>query len=216
MPNLGFVAVPGVGISVKDLHELDCSPTQTPAQTRSASPTKGSNMPHTHREAAEFITKLTSMATIEQANSTVDNPGHVKTGQEMDSSAHLPIASTNNPDKHTLSNNPDKSTVTQDFDKQHSTAESTASKLTREIHSFVPSPTTVQAKLGGLAKTSAIDGSSSVSTTSKLQILLVYFMFNLGLTLYNKAVMIMVCAPRQSPDAIRLTNGGLSSPTHSY
>ncbi|KAL8936770.1 MAG: hypothetical protein Q9216_004755 [Gyalolechia sp. 2 TL-2023] len=46
-----------------------------------------------------------------------------------------------------------------------------------------------------LAKVNAIDGSSGISLTSKVQILLIYFIFNLSLTLYNKAAMIMFPFP---------------------
>lgn len=210
MPTSGSTAVSGMNISIKDVHELDCSPTQTPAQTRSTSPIKGSNISHGHREAAAFVTRLTSMAT--QASSTIDNAGHVKNGYEMVSSGQLPIATITNHhfDKHTISNNLDKHTVTHNSDIQNSIARSTTNKLTTEIVSSVPTPPATQAKMGGLVNVSATDGSSSVSTTSKLQILLVYFMFNLGLTLYNKAVMIMVSAMLKPLDAIRLANGVLS------
>jgi hypothetical protein len=37
-----------------------------------------------------------------------------------------------------------------------------------------------------------VDGSSNVSFTTKLKFLMIYFIFNLGLTLYNKAIMIQV------------------------
>ncbi len=45
-----------------------------------------------------------------------------------------------------------------------------------------------------LAMTSAgvVDGSVYVSTVTKIKYLAIYFFFNLGLTLYNKAVMIQV------------------------
>ena len=44
-----------------------------------------------------------------------------------------------------------------------------------------------------LVPVSDIDGSANVSTTSKLCNLVMYFTFNLGLTIFNKAVMIQVC-----------------------
>ncbi len=212
MPILGSAAVSGMNTFIKDVHELDCSPTKTPAQTRSTSPIKGLNLPEGHREAAEFVTKLTSMAT--QASNTIDNVGRVKTGNEMVSSAQLPNATTTN-NQHTISNNLDKHTVTHNSDIQNPIARSSTDKTTTEIVSSVLTPTATQAKMGGLVKVSATDGSSSVSTTSKLQILLVYFLFNLGLTLYNKAVMIMVSAMLKPPDAIRLANGVLSFVTRS-
>jgi hypothetical protein len=37
-----------------------------------------------------------------------------------------------------------------------------------------------------------VDGSSTVSFATKLKFLMIYFIFNLGLTLYNKAIMIQV------------------------
>lgn len=40
--------------------------------------------------------------------------------------------------------------------------------------------------------TSVTDGSATIPTATKLRYLAVYFMFNLGLTLFNKAIMIQV------------------------
>lgn len=42
----------------------------------------------------------------------------------------------------------------------------------------------------GLKPVSATDGSATVSTVTKVKYLIIYFTFNLGLTLFNKAVMI--------------------------
>lgn len=173
MPNLGVVSVRGVNMSVQDLHELDCSPTQTPAQTRSVSPTRGSNMPHTHREAAAFISRLNDMVTTEEASHGPGTGERVEAESEKDKA--LPtgqslIAATTNSDKNSLTNGID------------------AKKAATESSFSSPVPT----RLDGLVKVNAIDGSGSVSFRSKIQILLIYFLFNLGLTLYNKAVMIMV------------------------
>lgn len=44
-----------------------------------------------------------------------------------------------------------------------------------------------------LKSVSATDGSAAISTSTKVKYLIVYFAFNLGLTLYNKAIMIAVC-----------------------
>lgn len=44
----------------------------------------------------------------------------------------------------------------------------------------------------GLKPVSATDGSATVSTVTKVKYLIIYFTFNLGLTLFNKAVMIAV------------------------
>ena len=40
-----------------------------------------------------------------------------------------------------------------------------------------------------LSRVSALDGSAEVSVTTKVKLLIIYFLLNLGLTLYNKAVM---------------------------
>lgn len=45
-----------------------------------------------------------------------------------------------------------------------------------------------------LTRVSLVDGSADVSVATKLNFLLVYLIFNLGLTLHNKAVMIQVRA----------------------
>lgn len=44
-----------------------------------------------------------------------------------------------------------------------------------------------------LRSVSATDGSSAVSISTKVKYLIIYFAFNLGLTLFNKAIMIAVC-----------------------
>lgn len=44
-----------------------------------------------------------------------------------------------------------------------------------------------------LKSVSATDGSATVSTSTKVKYLTIYFAFNLGLTLFNKAIMIAVC-----------------------
>lgn len=44
-----------------------------------------------------------------------------------------------------------------------------------------------------LKSVSATDGSATVSISTKIKYLVIYFAFNLGLTLFNKAVMIAVC-----------------------
>jgi hypothetical protein len=43
-----------------------------------------------------------------------------------------------------------------------------------------------------MMRVSFVDGSASVSVATKLKFLTAYFIFNLGLTLYNKAIMIKV------------------------
>lgn len=56
-------------------------------------------------------------------------------------------------------------------------------------------PSPAQPRMPVFTKVNAIDGSRGISLTSKVQILLIYFLFNLGLTLYNKAIMIMFPFP---------------------
>lgn len=101
------------------LQFFDRSPTATPAQTRSGSPTLGSPTPHTTAETTKFMSDL-----------------HAITGRDA---------------------TPDTT-----------------------------NPTATMTSAG------VIDGSVYVSTAMKMQYLAVYFFFNLGLTLYNKAVMIKV------------------------
>ena len=66
---------------------------------------------------------------------------------------------------------------------------------------------------GKLPKVSSLDGSASVAASSKLRILLLYFILNLGLTLYNKAVMIKVHDSPTRPAAKLIC---FSFPIHSY
>ena len=47
-------------------------------------------------------------------------------------------------------------------------------------------------KKSAMAPVGEIDGSVNVSTATKMKYLMVYFLLNLALTLYNKAVMIQV------------------------
>ncbi|KAI4128835.1 MAG: hypothetical protein LQ338_002535 [Usnochroma carphineum] len=133
-------------------------------------------MPHTHREAAAFISRLNDMVTTEEASHGPGTGERVEAESEKDKA--LPtgqslIAATTNSDKNSLTNGID------------------AKKAATESSFSSPVPT----RLDGLVKVNAIDGSGSVSFRSKIQILLIYFLFNLGLTLYNKAVMIMFPFP---------------------
>ena len=63
-------------------------------------------------------------------------------------------------------------------------------KLTATLQKlkFLPLPRMTVRHDAGVA-----DGSASVPTWIKCKYLAVYFLFNLGLTLYNKAVMVQVC-----------------------
>lgn len=182
MPDLGFVAVPGVNMSAHDIHELDCSPTQTPAQTRSNSPARGSNVSHSRREASEFISRLTSILESVEPSSTAGTIGCVKTGPEEDKSLLMHHHQTS---------------AANGFEEQFSNIENHASISIVKATTVNPA----QAKMDGLTKVNAIDGSGTISITAKIQILLIYFIFNLSLTLYNKAVMIMV-STRLSPQCV--------------
>lgn len=172
MPNLSAAALPGVLMGARDLHELDCSPTQTPAQTRSASPVRGHHMPHTCQQAADFVLKLNDIVeTGETGDATNILAGLGKETSEkavLVGYGTLPAASS--------------------FSTRTSSTEIAIKSTMSEASALVSSPV----KMERLTKVNAIDGSGSTSTASKVQILLVYFAFNLGLTLYNKAVMIKV------------------------
>lgn len=191
-------------------------------------------MPHTHRETAEFITRLSSMVAIGQARNTTETALRVKTGSDIDPSVlkappfiiatnvsdqHIvannskkDTTTTNNFDKYTVTNNPDKHTVFNRSDKQNSITGISADNLTVEVASLAHTDT--QAKMDGLAKVSAIDGSGSISATSKVQVLLLYFVFNIGLTLYNKAVMIMVSTVLNASNTTLVADTALSSRSH--
>ncbi|KAI4171407.1 MAG: hypothetical protein LQ343_004263 [Gyalolechia ehrenbergii] len=163
-------------MSAHDFNEWDCSPTQTPAQTRSTSPSRGSNIPHSHRQAAEFVSRLTSIAESAEPKNTAYTRELEKTGSEHDVS---------------LSTHHHSTVATIRSEHQPLIIEDRAKPLTAQTTTSSPA----QANMVRLAKVNAIDGSSGISITSKVQILLTYFIFNLGLTLYNKAVMIMFPFP---------------------
>lgn len=55
-----------------------------------------------------------------------------------------------------------------------------------------------------MASVGQLDGSEGVSTATKMKFLAIYFFFNLGLTLYNKAVMIQVGLPFIRSSFLRL------------
>ena len=116
---------------------LDRSPTATPVQTRSGSPTRADVLRHTVEEATEFMTKL----------------NHIK--------------------KPAMSSEP----------------------VAAETHTGSKGPIALAEPDGKLVlkSVSATDGSAADSTCTKVKYLIVYFVFNLGLTLFNKAVMIAVC-----------------------
>lgn len=116
---------------------LDRSPTATPIQTRSGSPTRGMVIPHTVEETTNFMNRLNDL--MGPSLSLEPNAA------EKPASSNKPIAFTE----------PDEKVV--------------------------------------LKSVSTTDGSATVATSTKVKYLIIYFAFNLGLTLFNKAVMIAVC-----------------------
>ena len=70
-----------------------------------------------------------------------------------------------------------------------------SSRFMEDVHAIARKDTPKKLNLAGdkiMASVGAIDGSANVDTMIKIKFLAVYFFFNLGLTLYNKAVMIQV------------------------
>ena len=157
----------------QDQHVLESSPTATPAHTRSASPMRGTIKPHSSREAADFVSKLHDITEV----------------READGASLLGV----NPSNRTIENVPisAKSQTTVDIgtpEKYTSAGPNDCIDLLSKDYTSVTQPLEVE----GMAQVNTIDGSASVSAASKIQVLLIYFAFNLGLTLYNKAVMIRV------------------------
>ncbi|KAL8775866.1 MAG: hypothetical protein Q9194_003563 [Teloschistes cf. exilis] len=175
MPGLGVTALPGLSIGSQDLNDLDFSPTQTPAQTRSVSPVRGQHMPHSYNEAADFVSKLnTIVETEDTSDASKASIIPTKTASESASlTAYAPIPALIKSDAYTPS------------------SESKEKKSVVLSRPFTP----IKSAMEGYTKVNALDGSGSTSAASKIQILLIYFAFNLGLTLYNKAVMIKVGTP---------------------
>ena len=127
----------GYHYPTSQLQLLDRSPTATPVQTRSGSPTRGKIMPHTVEEATDFMSKLDDLM------------------------------------------GPSFSSAPDDAEKRLGSTKPVA--ITEPNEKLV------------LKSVSATDGSAAISTSTKVKYLIVYFAFNLGLTLFNKAVMIAVC-----------------------
>lgn len=106
-------------LSGSTLQFYERSPTATPTQTRSGSPTLGSPVPHTSAETIKFMNDLHEIASKD-------------------------------------------------------------------------APSDITNSIATMTSAGVIDGSVYISTTTKMKYLAIYFFFNLGLTLYNKAVMIKV------------------------
>ena len=123
-------------------------------------------MPHSSREAAEFVSKLNDITEVREADDAFSFRVDPKIRTKED-----PYFLASN---ETTTNNgtPNKQSYGGRRDPTDLIAE--------------------DEELDGMAQVSTIDGSASVTVASKVQVLLVYFAFNLGLTLYNKAVMIKV------------------------
>ncbi|KAL9581300.1 MAG: hypothetical protein Q9212_003976 [Teloschistes hypoglaucus] len=196
MPRLGVTALPGLNMGFHDLNDLDFSPTQTPAQTRSVSPVRGQHMPHSYNEAADFVTKLN---TIVETEGTSD-ASKASIVQIKNASESAPV----------IAYAPIPALIKLDTDA--------SSFESKEKKSVVVSPpfTPIKSAMEGYTKVNALDGSASTSAASKIQILLVYFAFNLGLTLYNKAVMIKVRTPLLPLKRTRIAKTVLSSRLPSF
>ncbi|KAL8950739.1 MAG: hypothetical protein Q9222_003236 [Ikaeria aurantiellina] len=162
--DINFSVLSSTSLALNDQHELDYSPTPTPVQTRAVSPYRGSNDARGHREAIEMMFQLNQMVAMKDTTEARD--------------AHQPLEN--------------------DDAANEISAEHIASKrvhtLRRHPQASVTSDSSIVSQLGMEKKVqvSAIDGTASIPAAAKIQILLVYFAFNLGLTLYNKAVMIKV------------------------
>lgn len=149
---------PSVALSPKELGELDCSPTQTPYQTRSTSPNRGRLMSHTVQDADVFMTRLHNLV----PESKQAAARYIRTSEQ-----------------------PQDRNVTDRYT-------SLEAKIPDTSHGQVLANSSSPSK-DGLIRVGILDGSADVSTATKVRLILVYFVFNLGLTLYNKAVMNTVC-----------------------
>ena len=123
-------------------------------------------MPHSSREAAEFVSKLNDITEVREADDAFSfrvDPG-IRTKEEFYFLASNATTTNNGtPTGHISGGRKDPIDLIAEDDG-----------------------------LEAMAQVSTIDGSASVTVASKVQVLLIYFAFNLGLTLYNKAVMIKV------------------------
>lgn len=164
-------------MDAQDLNDLDFSPTQTPAQTRSTSPIRSHHMPHSHKEAADFFTKLNTIVEAENTSDASKAPASIGFTKATPYPAPLIAYGAISPVR-----NLDTQTSPLGGQRKNPIVQSTPTTL-------------VNSEMEGYTKVNALDGSGSTSTASKIQILLIYFAFNLGLTLYNKAVMIKVREP---------------------
>ncbi|KAL8803393.1 MAG: hypothetical protein Q9182_003191 [Xanthomendoza sp. 2 TL-2023] len=184
MPNLSFV-LPGLNIALHDDHGLEGSPTATPAHTRSTSPIRARLMPHSNPEAADIVSKLHVITDVHKTNDDASST-HINNAQVE---KLLPT------DGRAMSN----------FGTPEQTTPAIESGFTKSIVKDTASvPEQIEGE--GMAQVSAMDGSAGVSAASKIQVLLVYFAFNLGLTLYNKAIMIRVSVDMTRSNMVRMAD----------
>ncbi len=182
-----FTVPTGLSIFSHDRHFLESSPTATPAHTRSASPLRGTVVPHSSREAADFVSKLNDITEVREIDETsfvgVEPSNQIKKNFAL-------LATT---------------TTTSRPDKYNFAARSDRFDLIEEDE-----------EVEEMAQVSTIDGSASVTVASKVQVLLLYLAFNLGLTLYNKAVMIKVSMNHILANGHQVADRTYSSPSLSY
>ncbi|KAL8962271.1 MAG: hypothetical protein Q9183_005180 [Haloplaca sp. 2 TL-2023] len=215
MPDLTAAALPGASIDSKDINEQDRSPTPTPAQTRSASPVRGSIVPHTADEAASFVLKLNDIAEADEAIEAIHTPASpsehtskaslrvnksvpVTTTSVTHTAAPTTQTSTSTAQTASSTTQATKSTVqtsipaTQGSSSTHQTSKYPRStKATAKASNLILSPL----KTARNATVSSMDGSTLHSLAAKVNILVIYFLFSLGLTLYSKEVMIVFKFP---------------------
>ena len=235
MPDLTAAALPGASMDAKYLNEQDRSPTPTPAQTRSASPVRGSIVPHTADEAASFVLKLNDIAEVDGATEAIHTPASLlehtsKASLHINKSVPVTTASV------TLTANPTTQTSTSTAQIATSTTQATNSTIQTAIPANQGSSSTTQTskyprskkaaakasnlilsplKMARNATVSSMDGSTLHSLAAKVNILVIYFLFSLGLTLYSKEVMIVVSASTAAVTMATFTKSVCSSSSHS-
>ncbi|KAL8732635.1 MAG: hypothetical protein Q9166_002610 [cf. Caloplaca sp. 2 TL-2023] len=182
MPDLTFVLP---GFALHNEHGLECSPTATPAQTpRSTSPVRGGFKLHSSRQAAEFVSKLHDITEVREIDNATGPYPHDENKDSISSLGKDKVTFKIGTFEHSIPAAKEKPTHT--FDRLDGRIRTGDERSITNDATLVPEHFEVE----GMAQVSSIDGSASVSAAAKIQVLLIYFAFNLGLTLYNKAVMI--------------------------
>ena len=167
------MAVPGTNSSVHEMHEKDCSPAQSVVQMHPPPSARNSSVPYSYLEATASVTNLTTISGSHKPDPIAVTRAGIETKAEKNK--YLCKGSTPDP-------------ITEDSQRLPFITDDCASVETEKANTFHR----VQSHADKFAKVNTIDGSSTIRFASKIQVLSVYFLFNLGLTLYNKAVMIMV------------------------